>query len=295
MEDIRTYLSDDASDEERRAAELLKEGLSALRLQKKVEAVAAERAALERNGRNRRWFGILLLIVAILAAVWLFKKNTTDGQPVPSDDPPPGEEQFAPPSDEIETLETVPNEEIPEEPSTPTTAPSPPPNIPIAQTTPEPGLPPPAHAAPGTYLRGQSQEQEGKAKLDQLWYTSYPLEGFTPGERFEEIDQLLRDRTFTTAYVRLQRLERQLASNDSLRYLQAYTLLEMGQGQEAKFFLDEIESAEINALPQLQWYRGLALLLSDDKDAALTIFRELAADSDHPYQQHAKKALELYQ
>lgn len=297
MEDVKGYLNEDANEEERQAAEQVSEGLATLRLQKKVKAVATERAS--RNRRNSWWRATLTLLLLLAAGLsWLWVNNTkeevSDSPTIDSTPPPPPIFPDTPiiepigdpintPSEEQEDKEVEKAPEI-NKPAT---------NLPIAQA--DPVLPPPAYSAPATYLRGQNEEQENKVLIDQLWYTSYPLQGLKPGDKFSAVDQLLRERRFSTAYVRLQRLDRQSTSSDTLRYLQAYTLLEMGQGEEASLLMSQISKPPKAWLPQLTWYQGLAALLADDKTAALAVFRGLAAQPEHPYYLQAKKAIELYE
>ncbi|WP_367388956.1 hypothetical protein [Lewinella sp. LCG006] len=295
MEDIKKYLSDNASEEERTAAERLKEGFSALRIEGKVKAVAAARARAKRQRRNNT-IGILLVLLSLSIAIgiWMARKpaastsftteepveQETTTSPIP---PVPAKDQPVIDTQEKEAPTASPQQDVPTSP--------PPREIPIAQAE----LPPPPYGAPDTYLRGQSEENQDKALLDQLWYTGYPLTGLQASAQYLVVDEHLRARNFTTAYVRLQRLDRQLTPNDTLRYLQAYTLLEMGQGMEALALLDELEQPPAAWLPQIEWYRGLAALLADDKTLALGIFREIAKKINHPYQLQAKKALRLYQ
>lgn len=289
MEDINKYLNDDASEEERTAATRLREGFTALRIQDKVKTAAAARA---KQRRRNNTIGLLLLLLTLSIAAWLWFSQKQNTPPSLTEEPKEQKKTLPtapPPVDEepaIEIEEEVPPVEVPQR-DVPV---SPPKEIPIARAE----LPPPAYGAPETYLRGQTEQKEGKELLDQLWYTGYPLTGLQPGESYLAVDELLRERTFTTAYVRLQRLDRQLAPNDTLRYLQAYTLLEMGQGQEALTLLNQLETPPSSWLPQVQWYRGLAALLADEKATAMGIFKKIAKKINHPYQQHAKKALAIY-
>ena len=294
MEDIKTYLSDNASEEERTAAERLREGFSALRIEGKVKAAAAARARAKRQRRNNA-IGIFLvfLILSIAIGLWMAKKpavstSLTTEEPAEPDaitptPPAPAQDQPVIEVQEEQAPVATPQQDVPASP--------PPKEIPIAQAE----LPPPLYGAPDTYLRGQSEENQDKALLDQLWYTGYPLTGLQASAQYLAVDEHLRARNFTTAYVRLQRLDRQLSPNDTLRYLQGYTLLEMGQGMEALALLDELEQPPASWLPQIEWYRGLAALLVDDKSLALGIFREIAKKIKHPYHLQAKKALRLYQ
>ncbi|WP_020538922.1 tetratricopeptide repeat protein [Lewinella cohaerens] len=291
MEDINKYLNDDASEEERAAVDRLSEGFTALRIKGKVKAAAAARA--KRQQRNNI-IGLVLLLLTLFLAVWLwFAKGETVTPPLTTEDvfeqestspPVPGPIEEEPVIDvEEEVLPEAPREEAPAPPVR---------EIPIASAE---LPPPPPYGAPDTYLRGQSEQKEGKELLDQLWYTGYPLTGLKPTEAYLAVDELLRERTFTTAYVRLQRLDRQLPPNDTLRYLQAYTLLEMGQGPEALTLLDQLETPPFEWLPQVEWYRGLASLLAGEEAKALAIFEKITKKINHPYKLQAKKALSLYQ
>jgi hypothetical protein len=78
-------------------------------------------------------------------------------------------------------------------------------------------------------------------------------------------------------------------------HLQGYCLLETGEGQEALLHFDQIQSRQLDWEPQLEWYRGLALLLADKKSEAIALFNVIAANAGHPYRRQARKALKLLQ
>ncbi|MBK9491531.1 MAG: hypothetical protein IPO07_24110 [Haliscomenobacter sp.] len=86
MEDYEQYLSDNAEDDERRAAAQVMEGLAGLRLESKLREVAAEQAAQHRRTFWRRLL-FTLAALAFLAAVayWFFSKNEATPSVPPSE------------------------------------------------------------------------------------------------------------------------------------------------------------------------------------------------------------------
>lgn len=308
MENLDDYLAEDASAEERQAAEQVLLGLDTLRLQEKVKRVATERARLRKLARQRIT-GLILLLTVLLGGTAYWWLNRTVEMKVP----PAEQKTDNAPLETAPEPNTVPTEEsddrepglLPTEPTDiPPTPPErvpqrPPDNMPIAEGTPVPGtaLPPPPHAAPNTFLRGQTNTSDSLAqqRLNQLWYTAYPLVGLTVSPDYQEIDEALAERSFTRAFIRLQRLERNIAPNDTLTYLKAYTLLEMGEGAEAARLLDELQSPVPIWQAQQEWYKALGNLLAGEAAAAETLLRQIAEIQGHPYQQHALKALNVYE
>jgi len=131
--------------------------------------------------------------------------------------------------------------------------------------------------------------------LDQLWYVTYPFQGLTLSAAFTKADENLKKRDFTAAYLELEPLNYKMYANDTLQSLQAYCLLETGEGQEALLHFDQVQNRQLAWEPQLEWYRGLALLLSNKRPEAIALFNVIAANSGHPYRRQARKALKLLQ
>ncbi len=280
MEDIDQYLNDESSVEEREAARKIKQGLASLRIEEKVKAVAAERASLYRR-RIWRWIATAAVLAVIAGAAWLFW-----GAPAPM--PPPSAAPTPGAAPQPEETKTQPPTESPAKQETAR------PSGPIAQAKPDERLPNPRYPAPEAMVRGDdtSTPDDKQALLNQLWYTDYPLNGLAVGATFAAADQLLRSRDFTTAYINLQRLERQLPKNDTLRYLKAYCLMEMGQGEEALPYFESLQGHSPAWDAQLEWYRGLSLLQSGQKEAALSVFKQIAGRGRPPYRAFGKKATE---
>lgn len=281
MEDFNQYLNDGSTPEEREAARKIQQGLSALRIQEKVKAVAAERAALHRK-RTWRWIVTVAVLVVLTGAALLFWGTPAPGTP-PVVDPTP---------------ETTPQkEETKTQPPTlpPVKQETAPPPGPIAQAKPDERLPNPRYPAPAVMMRGDDTgtNDDKQALLNQLWYTDYPLNGLVLGGAFLAVDKSLRTRDFTTAYINLQRLERQLPQNDTLRYLKAYCLMEMGQGAEALPYFESLQGRSRAWDAQLEWYRGLSLLQAGQKEAALSVFKQMASRGRAPYRSYGKKAVEI--
>lgn len=278
MEEYKQYLSDHADDAERAAAAQVLEGLEALRLEAKVHQVATERADLYRRIFRRRIFmAVIVLTLGAAAAYIIFMKKETPAPstpPVPSTDKP------------LLRPNTTPTPLPPEATST---------DKPIAQLDPGERLADPRYSAPEPALiRGDANENKAlKTLLNRLWYTHYPLAGLKTGDVFSKADTYLKKRDFTGAYLELMQLEGTLTGNDTLGYLKGYCLLEMGEGKEAMHYFDPLQGRHAGWEPQLQWYRGLAMLLADEQSKALTLFRELAGRPKHPYQRQAEKAVGL--
>lgn len=301
MEELDQYLSGKMSDKERRRfedrlhqepnlqAELyVRQGLSQLRLQKKVaDAAAARKKMTQDRFRRRLLIGFLVsgAVILLLFVVLRDRPVKPSSHISPTGQQQPGGQNL-PDSDTLQREEKT--QSLPEIPDKSKKTPS---RQPIAQTSPE-ELPPPLY--PGPNVRGSNSDNKAwKAMLDQLWYTDYPAAGFAIPATFSETDQLLKARDFNKAYVRLQRLERTLPENDTLRYLKGYCLMEMGEGAEALTYFENLEKTLPGLEPQLQWYRGLCLLLTGDREKAAIEFKKIAALARHPYSLQSKRAVAL--
>jgi len=277
MEDYKQYLSDNADENEHRAAQQVMDGLNGLRLEAKVGEVAAERAALYRRIFWRRIFITIVALALVAGAAYLFfwKKETPAALPPVLQQ----QEQYPAPPAEIQT---PPVEKTDDKKA----------SKPIAQLPPAERLPNPRYPAPeATMIRGdETADKARKALLDQLWYTDYPLTGLKTSQSFTKADESLKKRDFNAAYLELGRLEGQMAQNDTLLYLKGYCLLEMGEGNEALTYFDRLQGRHPAWEPQLQWYRGLAMLLTDEREKALALFKQLETQPKHPYRRQAEKA-----
>jgi len=247
-----------------------------------------------RNDKKGLWFGMFLGI-AVVALVAYFLKPEEDA----SISAPVLQQQKMAPSTESNEQEDgeVEKKEIEsdiEEDKTPPSekqrkkkAPGP-----IAQNPSANPLSAPLHPSPN--VRGQSNDnKEWKALLDQLWYTSFPPANTTINAPFDEAAQLLGQRNFTKAFVKLEILERKIPQNDTLNYLKAYCLMEMGEGKDALRYFDQLEESHPDWQAELQWYRGLSQLLFGGSKDAIPVFKNIVATPDHPFKQQSQKALEL--
>ena len=278
MEDYKQYLTNDADETEQRAAEQVMEGLEGLTLEAKLKEVAAERQVLERRAKWQRifvWTIALALIAGAIYFVWGNQKTPDAPPPVP----PKQEQPATPPADEPTPPVDKPVEQ----------------QRPMAQLSPGERLPNPRYPAPDvTMIRGDGPDNKAqKALLDQVWYTDYPLKGLKAGGLLAKADENLKKRDFTGAYLELERLGSTTAANDTLRYLKGYCLLEMGEGAEALAIFDGLQGRHSTWEPQMQWYRGLAMLLSSEREKALTLLQQVAKQPRHPYQRQASKAVGL--
>lgn len=327
MEKYEQYLSDNADDDERRAAEQVLEGLAGLRLEAKLREVAAEQAAQHR----RTFWGRLLFSLAALAflavvAYWFFSRNVAAPSVSPSEKhapkPPSPIENQPPTQYKLEKpLERPPVAQLKPKKQVPPVLPSP---IFPTYALQDELIPEPLYSAPDLVaMRGAGEANVAlKALLDQLWYVDYPPFGLKINGTYRSADQLLQQRNFSAAYLALEEIEHvQIDSlshriarenqkllekdptaspvaampmaNDTLLYLKAYCLLEMGEGQEAIFYFSRMRFPDPAWIPQLTWYRALALLQADKRKEALVLFKQIAEEQGHPYRRQARKALKL--
>jgi hypothetical protein len=278
MEDFNQYLNTDSPQETRDAAQKVKEGLTALRIEEKVKAAAAERASLHRKS-IWRWIFTAAVLVVMTGAVLLFWRISAP-KTLPAIETTPG----TPPQQEAIEPQPLPTTPPPQKQTTT------PPSSPMAQAEPAP----PRYAAPQVMLRGDDTNTNAtQLLLNQIWYTDYPLKNRSAGGVFTESDQLLKARNFADAYIQLQRLERKMPQNDTLRYLKGYCLMELGQGNEALPYLESLQGHVPAWDAQLEWYRGLSLLQSGKKEAALSLFKQIANRGQPPYNAFGKKAVKI--
>ena len=85
MEDYKQYLSEGADDREREAAKQVLEGLAGIRLEYKVEEVAAKRRTwLRRRFWGRMGLGAILVLIAGLMVLDFLKRENSAQQPTPT-------------------------------------------------------------------------------------------------------------------------------------------------------------------------------------------------------------------
>ncbi len=329
MEKYEQYLSDNADDAERRAAEQVLEGLAGLRLEAKLREVAAEQAAQHRRTFwNRLFFTLAALAFLVVVAYWFFSRNVATPsvppsvkqlptQPSPIENQTPSQNKPEKPRERPPIAQLKPKKQVPPVPPTP---------IFPTYALQDEVIPVPLHSAPDLVaMRGQSEGNIAlKALLDQLWYVDYPPFGLKINATYRSADQLLRQRDFSAAYLALEEIEhvqidslsRRIArenqkllekdptaspvaampmANDTLLYLKAYCLLEMGEGQEAMFYFSRMRFPDPAWIPQLTWYRALVLLQADKRKEALVLFKQIAEEQGHPYRRQARKAQKLMQ
>ena len=165
-------------------------------------------------------------------------------------------------------------------------------NGPIASQETISDLTPPPYPSPS--VRGQQEVDENwKNLLDQIWYTNYLPKDYTLSTSLRYADSLLQNRDFTAAYVRLKALEYELPDNDTVRMMKGHCLLEMGQGQEALYYFNELESAHPAWGDYLDWHRSLACLIMKDKEQAIQWMNRVLLEEDHLYNRQAQRALLL--
>ncbi len=301
MEELDKYLKGQMREEERQRFEQklegdpgartelrIREGLRQVHLKEKVSQVATLRKRWQRQ-RFWRFIGLSGLLVSLVISLFIFAfqstKKTTPREA--SKELPENTLQNPQNGKSTETEQKQPGNSIlqPKQKSKKRYT------GPIAEIAPD-ELDSPLYPSPN--IRGENSENPAwKALLDKIWYTEYPLV-YTPiSEPFKPADQLLKSRDFNNAYVRLQRLERNLPANDTLRLMKGYCLLEMGEGAEALVSFEGLEAQQPNWNAQLEWLRGLALVLSGEKEKAVAQFQGIVSQSKHPYRLQSERAIEL--
>lgn len=260
------------------ATQMVEDGLAWLRLEHEVAAAATARQALHRRQqRMRSAGGLVLLCMAI--GLWYFmtdKPRTNQSQPAEKTSPLPAPES----TPVIDTLLH----------STPTPSEKPLKTTPIAANKSENS---PRYDAP--LLRGGSSapDPHRKALLDAIWHTDYPAQSMQLSADFTNADRLLRNREFEEAYVNLQKLERKMPDNDTLRLLKGYCLLEMGEGSAALEYLQPLSSRHQDWQAMLDWHQTMAWLLTGSDDKAMEQLKRISAVSKHPYRSRSQRALQL--
>lgn len=302
MEDLDKYLKGQMGEEERQRFEQklaedpisrtelrLREGLRQVHLKEKVSQVATLRKRWQRQ-RFWRFFGLSGLLAGLVISLLVFLFQSAK--------------------------KTVPEETSKDFPGTTLQNPSNPKQKAAEQKQPGNSIPSSAQKNkkrytgpiadisqdeldsplyPSPNVRGENEENPAwKALLDKIWYTDYPFANTTLSETFLPVDQLLKARDFGSAYVRLQRLERTV-TNDTLSYLKGYCLLEMGEGAAAFSSFAGLEVNQPNWTPTLEWFRGLSLLIAGEKEKAITQFKTVAAQANHPYRLQSERAIKLLQ
>lgn len=273
MDDFKPKLTDDADDAERRAADLVREGLAGLRLEAKIAEVAATRRAwLRRRFRQRAIaLGIGLLMLGALA-FWVSRRTDSHTPSIPPEKTP-----VSPQHIENQVPTTPPQQQAPA------------PQQPIAA-----GEKPSAATnsrAPAPTIRGENEvDEKRKARLAQVWAVEYPPAGFVANAHFRQLDSLLKIKSFGTAYARLQRLERTLPANDTLLLMQGFCLLELGEGSEAAGRFGQLADKPTSWQPSARWHRALGLLSAGRDAEALRAFKTIAGTAGDPFRERARRA-----
>lgn len=269
----------------------LKDDLEMQSLREEVKNILKpERSEPNQKGKPGRWMG-LLVGAALLCVTTYFllpsaKENVVPHvSPIEKNEEPP---LTTPPQiEETNEKESVPliKEELPVIKKTKTKQ-----SRPIAENNSTTSLPLPLHPAPN--VRGQNDQNKAwKAMLDQVWYTDFPPINVSPP--FSTAADLLKERDFKKAFVKLELLEMKTSTNDTLRLLKGYCLLEMGEGGDALRYFEQMEKPPIEWTKSLDWYRALAILTSKGIADALPVFKKITENKKHDFYLQSKKALEV--
>jgi hypothetical protein len=263
------------------------EGLNSIRLEERVAYAARERKSRLQIRKRLGLLAIGILIASVLTFLYLNAPEKTESIP-PVYTPPiqrPGQNETEQPAIQ------KPNEETPQEkPKKKYTGP-------IAQSRPESGPADPAYGAPRPQFRGEDAktDEERWELLDQVWYTNYPVAGLVIDSSLTEADQLLKKRAFNEAYVVLHRLQRSSPSNQKIRFLKGYCLLETGQTLESIPFFASTQNLSTQVQQRAEWYTALAFLHAGEMEQARQALRACSNQKKHPFYRQAQKALALFQ
>ncbi len=261
----------------------LTEDIETAELDKRVKAALHNLPPARAERSKYRWWPLLILAAALLVAALFFLIKRPAPQPAPIETPPVDSVQQAPPQAGTGRPAT---DETPEKNSTTR------PDRPVALNQPDRNT---RTAMPAPLLRGNNAAPDTgrQALLDAVWYSEYPPEWLQLREPFSRVDALLRQRAFSKSYAQLQLLERKMPANDTLFFLKGYCLLERGEGSEAIRCFDRIKDNNLAGTDLLEWYRGLAYLLSGEDAKAKNTFRKISTKPGHALQEQAGRALKL--
>ncbi|MEZ4987922.1 MAG: hypothetical protein R2795_23310 [Saprospiraceae bacterium] len=288
MENIETSMNPNEREE---WPEELAEGLRALQIKEAVRKAAAQRVQQQKNGGKPSWFWMLGIAAAILLIVYLAQPTEQEIVVIPSQ-----EDVISPPTPPVAPMLPAEDEqELPDEPTAVLDDESEP--VAMNHTMSNSVLGKPMHGMPRGQIRSRAGNDESErevlqAKYDQIWFTQYPLLNLPlTHTRYREVDSLLKHTRYALAYAKLNSLERRIGSNDTLLYLRGYSLLEKGEGQEAYRTFENIVDIPPQWEAQIQWYKGLALLISEDKPVLNDIIKQIASQPNHLYYQQALKVV----
>ncbi|MCB0571896.1 MAG: hypothetical protein KDC66_19145 [Phaeodactylibacter sp.] len=303
MNNIEKYVADEMTAEERAAfeAELernpalaeevnfmrqLTEDIEMAALAERVKEALHELPPARPKWPKYPWWPALVLAGLLAVALLYFQK---EGAPPPPEAIPPVE---MPPVDPLKQAPTKAEAGQPSSQETAEEKTTGRPGGPIAQQQPDENAYTPI-PAPQLRGSGSSTDTARQALLDAVWYSVYPPEGLQVSEPFRQVDELLQQGEFSKSYARLQLLERKMPTNDTLFFLKGYCLLERGEGDEALRYFGQIKNQNLAGTGLLEWYRGLAFLLSGDDGSAKKTFADISASPAHAFRRQAKRALTM--
>ncbi|MEZ4918427.1 MAG: hypothetical protein R2792_04910 [Saprospiraceae bacterium] len=275
----------DQSDAENR----ILEGLKSIRLEERVAHAAQERTSRMRMRKRLGLMAVAILTASVLTIWYMNAPEKTESIPPVSTPPiqPPGQNQIKNPAPSQPTEGPQQEKAKPQKKYT----------GPIAQSRPEPGLADPSYGAPRPQFRGEDDktDEERWELLDQVWYTNYPVTGLVIDSSLIEADKLLKKRAFNEAYIVLHRLQRSSPSNQKIRFLKGYCLLETGQTLESIPFFATTQNLSTQVQQRAEWYTALAFLHAGEMEQAQQALRAISNQKKHPFYRQAQKALALFQ
>lgn len=263
-------------------------------IREKVTAALSEKPNLnDERSRDNKWTGEILGILVLAIAVFFFFNQDEEASPVVEEKVEwPNAPKEVPAEDEIETKKSASPKEKQNNSSAEKEKPK---KQPIAESKPPIELPAPLYPSPNLQnVRGGGEENEDlKNILDQIWYMDFPPEGTTFSLPFEKAGDLLIERDFTKAYVRLNLLERKNPENDTLNFMKGYCLLELGQGEEAIKYFEKTNNPPQNWQNYIDWYSSLANIINEDIQTAKSSLLPITKNRKHLYHDEALKALNI--
>lgn len=304
--DIEAYLNGELSEGQNNAFEQAMQGDEALRqevdlhkdvlealsgqgLREQVTAALNEPLHPEKK-TNKRWF-LLLLLPLIGLVCWYFSQETApEVSTTPTTVSTPKKQESAP-SEEVETTTSAPKK-TETKPTTPTQSKQPKKKPqPIAQSPEISSIPP---RIPPVNIRGKSEDKEAwDALMNSIWVSQFPPANTQFSPAFAPSVQLLTDKDFNKAFVRLRLLERKMPANDTVAFLKGYCLTELREGQESLDYFAKMTAEPADWAAALTWYRALDYLLIGETEKAGNLLNTMAKDANHPFQKASQNALEV--
>lgn len=250
---------------------------------------------------DRRFLWLLLFLPVLGLLLFYVKSNSSESE-VPKTEPieEPEFEESKPAKKKIKP--TLPDPIQPVEPekekpkverkSSPKVEPTPKSKPPIFAEN-KPTKPSPNDDFEPRFRGENLSDEERDDLIDSIWWSAFPPEGVEFGKPFEQVSELLKNKEFQMAYIRLKSLERKLPQSDTLLFLKGYCLTELREGTAAIKEFEQLEAVPEAWKNTVEWYSGLNYFLIGENEKSIEIFRKISGKEEHSFKKQSKRALEF--